>query len=301
MIPTNGSDPSPMPESEECIDYSTVDPDYILINRDIDRSLYENITEDIRKRNIDKVTKKKCIVFLTTYGGDPHAAYRVGRCLRHTYKYVRVVIPSICKSAGTLLAICGNELAVGDMGELGPLDIQVRKADELSERSSGLDILNSFSIIQSHSIRVFVSVLQELRYGAGLSTRLASSLAVKMAIGASRPLYEQIDPIRAAEMNRAVRISVEYGRRLNEHSKNLQNGALERLTTGYPDHGFVIDRKEAKALFNKVDKLSKEEMFICDKYGDCVFDVMTDDDCFGPCFLSDDDISKLGEEREHEE
>lgn len=267
--------------------FSMDEAHYLLINRDITRSFYEELTAKVE----DQQTKRrcdKCVVFLTTYGGDPHAAYRAGQCLRHTYKYVRIVIPSMCKSAGTLLAICGNELAIGDMGELGPLDIQVRKAEELSERNSGLDIINALFVAHNQTVRIFTDVLQDLRYGAGISTRLASTIAVDMAIGATRPLYEQIDPIRAAEMQRAVTISIEYGYRLNEKGQNLKDGALNNLTTGYPDHGFVIDRKESRSLFKKVTSLSEEEILLFNKYRDLFMNVRTEQEHIGPCFFEKD-------------
>ena len=109
--------------------------DIILISHSISRELHGSLSDLIAngKQN------DNCTVFLTTTGGDPDGGYRIARCLRHHYGHVRLVIPSLCKSAGTLLAVGADELAIGDRGELGPLDIQVRKASELEERSSGLD------------------------------------------------------------------------------------------------------------------------------------------------------------------
>jgi ClpP class serine protease len=40
-------------------------------------------------------------------------------------------VSGYCKSAGTLIALGANELAFGEHGELGPLDVQIAKRDEV--------------------------------------------------------------------------------------------------------------------------------------------------------------------------
>ena len=47
-----------------------------------------------------------------------------------------------------------------------------------------------------------------------------------------------------------MRVAMEYGNRLNRG--NLKEGALARLISGYPSHGFIIDRDEAATLFERV-------------------------------------------------
>jgi hypothetical protein len=49
-----------------------------------------------------------------------------------------------------------------------------------------------------------------------------------------------------------MNIAKEYGERLDAVTHNLKEGALERLLTEYPEHGFVIDGQEAKELFVNV-------------------------------------------------
>ena len=50
--------------------------------------------------------------------------------------------------------------------------------------------------------------------------------------------------MRVGEYDRAMRIASEYATRLGK--ANLKDGALRRLVEGYPAHGFVIDKKEAR-------------------------------------------------------
>ncbi len=68
------------------------------------------------------------------------------------------------------------------------------------------------------------------------------------------PIFAQIDPLKLGENTRALNIAREYALRLDKQPDNLEPGeSLEKLVSGYPDHGFVIDRKEAQDLFRRVE------------------------------------------------
>lgn len=234
---------------------SDPDRDFIVISNGINRQLHYRLSRLLEQ----KKTHKKCTVFLTTNGGDADGAFRIGRCLRHHYRdHLRVAVPSWCKSAGTLIAIAADELAIGDLGELGPLDVQVHKGSELYERSSSLDIVEALGHISSHTKMIFHEMLKDTRH-LGLSTKLAAEMAAQVSSAVAAPLFSQVDPMRLGEMQRAVRIAFEYGERLNKYSKNLKPEALSTLVQGYPTHGFVIDRKEATELFERVFPLNDAE------------------------------------------
>src|ERR1700733_12881065 len=82
---------------------------------------------------------KNVALFLCTYGGDPHSAFRMVRCLKKHYSggKIRLLIDGPCKSAGALIALGVDEIAFGPRGELGPLDTQLTKQDEILFMSSG--------------------------------------------------------------------------------------------------------------------------------------------------------------------
>ena len=235
--------------------------DFLVISRGIDRALHYDLTKCLDER-VKK--NKKCHLFLTTYGGDPHGGYRVARCLRHHYSdYLKVIVPSYCKSAGTMIAIAADQLAIGDLGELGPLDVQVIKPNETQERGSGLDIMTALTACLGHAQDVFHHNFVNMRARLRLSAKQAGELAAQISAGMLAPLYGQIEPLRIGELQRALSITLEYGARLNTHTNNLRVDALMKLVRGYPAHGFVIDRKEAKDLFNSVVPLSHHEYDLC--------------------------------------
>ncbi len=100
---------------------------------------------DSRLREIADIPNRqnRCVLILTTTGGDADAAYLIARFLREVYENVTVCVFGYCKSAGTLLALGCHEIAMGLRGELGPLDVQVSEKDELARFGSGLEIVTS--------------------------------------------------------------------------------------------------------------------------------------------------------------
>lgn len=226
--------------------------DVYIYNGDIERSGYWDLTKAIEKRKKEKGLRNDVVFCVSTYGGDPNAGFRIGRALQHHYKDVSVFVVGPCKSAGTLLAISANRLIIGDTGELGPLDVQLQRKDEIGELTSGLDTIEATNNILNLAVSCFWDCLHRIRLHDRVSTKLAADIAVKLAGAVISPLSSQIDPVRLSSHSRAMNIALAYGRRLNENFKNLKDDAIYKLATSYPSHGFVIDRKEARALFARV-------------------------------------------------
>lgn len=212
-------------------------------------------------------------LYLATYGGDPHAGFRMARALQHHFKQgFTVVVPNLCKSAGTMIAIGAREVVIADRGELGPLDIQLNKSTELFERTSGLDLPQAIDALRMQVLQTFKQSLIDIRMGGKLSTKIAGEIATNITTGIFAPIFAQIDPIRLGEMQRATYIAFEYGKRLAEKAGNLKHNALNSLIASYPSHGFVIDRKEARKLFDKVRAPNPQEQTIINAWGTLIAD-----------------------------
>lgn len=209
------------------------------------------VTPDSARRLQDVICPRKradrLTMFVVTPGGDPDAAFKIGRAVQNNYQHVSMVVTGWCKSAGTLIAIAGNELIMGDRGELGPLDIQLNKADEIMELGSGLAVDQALKTLETTASRMFLNLLVGIRRDTGgmITTKTAADIAAKMVTGLLEPIYHQIDPVKIGENTRAMNITKMYGSRLNAASGNLASEhSLNRLVAAYPDHGFVIDREE---------------------------------------------------------
>ncbi|HBC7448621.1 SppA protein [Serratia marcescens] len=227
--------------------------DVYVYTGDIHRDGYLALTNAIKKRKSAPGLRKDVVFCVATYGGDPDAGYRIGRALQHNYDDVTLLVVGPCKSAGTLIAIAANKLVIGDMGELGPLDIQLKKNDEIGESSSGLAIMTALDALKERSISAFNSHLVKIRYENQINTKMSADIATRLTEALIAPMAAQIDPIKLGEHQRAMSIAITYGQRLTSKSKSLKEGALVKLIASYPSHGFVIDRKEARELFKCVE------------------------------------------------
>ena len=191
--------------------------------------------------------RDRCILTLTTPGGDPDAAYLVARYLQEAYERFIVCVFGPCKSAGTLLALGAQEIAMGARGELGPLDIQITEKDELIRARSGVDIFMSLNVLQGsllESFELFFIQMVEASQGQ-ITTPTAAKIATELAVGLMAPIAAQIDPARLGREKRALEITSNYAKRLD-----VPKRAIGRLSHKYPSHSFVIDLQEAQEFLN---------------------------------------------------
>ena len=70
--------------------------------------------------------KESIDVYLETPGGSGETAEEVARFLHNKFKEVNFVIIGEAKSAGTILALSGDNIYMSETGSLGPIDAQVR-------------------------------------------------------------------------------------------------------------------------------------------------------------------------------
>lgn len=210
--------------------------------------------------------RKNVVLVLVTSGGTAESAYRIARCLQEAYEQFTVLVPGWCKSAGTLCVLGANEVVMADCAELGPLDVQLAKRDELGETSSGLVLTEAMNALKNQAFELYEEymLLIKLHCGGLVSFKVATEISTRMAIGLSEPLLRQIDPVQVGETARSMAIAQAYGERLRVRSKNFSNEALELLIEGYPEHGFVIDRREAAEIFQRVRSPNDNENKLID-------------------------------------
>lgn len=242
--------------------------DVMFLNATLDRRLDERVITLVRKRK----HAPGIVLVLVTPGGDADAAYRIARCLQDAYEHFTVLVPGYCKSAGTICVLGANEIVMSECGELGPLDVQFYKKDELGELSSGLVLPEALIALQERAFAMFEQYMLDVKARSNnmVTFKTATEVATKMAIGLFEPIFRQIDPMQVGEVARSMSIAQNYGERLRIKSRNFDAKCLDALTNNYPSHGFVIDRREAQLLFRHVRPPSKEETQLVDELGDRV-------------------------------
>jgi len=93
--------------------------------RGIDVSLMQDdfyTVQDILRES----DKKQIDVYLETPGGSGEAAEEIARFLRKKFDEVNFVIAGEAKSAGTILALSGDNIYMCETGSLGPIDAQIK-------------------------------------------------------------------------------------------------------------------------------------------------------------------------------
>jgi hypothetical protein len=244
---------------------AAIDSDILLFNSqfhvDTDHKLLKLVKGRERRSNV--------LVILVSEGGSADAAYKVARCLQNNYTSFTIYVHGYCKSAGTLCVLGAHAVIMSDSAELGPLDVQVAKRDELGERSSGLVAGQALASLQTRAYEMYEEYFLQILQGSGglVTFRTASDIALRMTVGLFEPLYAQINPVEVGEMARSMRIARDYGERLGGHSGNMKSDALEYLCETYPSHGFVIDCDEAKSLFKNIREPTDSEHALAESLG----------------------------------
>ena len=234
-----------------------LDADVVLYNGRIVRPWDTVFIEECDRRQ----RRTNVLLILVTEGGDADPAYRIARCLQLNYTHISLYVSGYCKSAGTLLAAGAHELIMSDNGELGPLDVQMSKKDELWETQSGLIVMDTLTALQDNAFMAFEQFFIQLKAKSddAITLKTATQIATETTTGLFAPLYGQVDPMHIGEARRAMSIASQYGQRLLLEGRNIALEELERITSEYPSHGFVIDRREASLLFNEVREPTSEE------------------------------------------
>lgn len=246
------------------------DADVLLVNGAIYRPLALTVLDLCHSRR----RRKNVILILVTHGGDAGAAYKLARCLQSSYEHFTLYLTGSCKSAGTLVALGAHDLVVGHKGEMGPLDVQMSKPDELMQRQSGLTATAALSTLHEKAFDSFEHFFINLvrRSNSTLSTRTATHVAVQLTTGLFAPLFEHIDPMHVGEAGRALQVASQYGEILQAESENLMPDALDRLTSGFASHDFVIDLAQIETLFRVVRQPNAMEIALAEALGPAATD-----------------------------
>lgn len=190
------------------------EPDDSIDSYDLDQ-----IFTALSELNPDR--SKDVLLLLLSRGGSIEPAYQISKlCKSFSKQRFVAVVPRHAKSAATLIAIGADEIHMGPLGQLGPIDPQL----------GGLPALGV-----SQALKTIASVSQSY---PGSAEMFARYLRLALTV-------EQI-----GYCDRISESAVQYAVRLLSTKPNLVGKKAEavakELVHEYKDHGFVIDLDEAK-------------------------------------------------------
>jgi len=183
-------------------------------------------------------------VIVHSGGGDIDAAYNLAQLLRRYGRgRLEFIVPRWAKSAATMLVCSGDRIHMSPIAELGPLDPQITEMNPLEGR------LEQFSPLHIGSA---IDLIRD-EYNNG-NEKLAEGLLKRLQF-----------PITLGSYRTSINIGKEYltkllsSRMLKGQTAKVKS-IVEKLTSGYVDHGFCIDINEARSLGLIAEELSGEEL-----------------------------------------
>jgi len=211
-------------------------------------------------RHLEMIGRRKRIdLFLYTRGGDILTPWRLVHLIREYADEFNVLVPFRAYSAGTLVCLGADEIVMGKMGELGPIDPSVVNA------FNPQDPANPVARIPVNIEDVY-SYLTLAREVAGLTSE--AELGKVFAL-----LVERIHPLALGNVHRNYLLIRSLAARLLGLRKNHDVRAevqrvVDHLTEKLYAHNHMISRREAaEEIGLPVAYPSRElEKFIWDLY-----------------------------------
>ncbi len=178
---------------------------------------------------------KPLLLILTSNGGNIGSAYLIGQlCREYSNDKLVITVPRQAKSAATLLCCAGDEVHMGSLSELGPIDPQI----------DGLPALGL-----KNSIQHIANLVKETPESAEMFAKY---------------LNYSVKPIDLGYYERVAESAMQYAEKLlNSNEAKLPrtvSSIAHDLVYSYKDHGFVLDKSESCAIFgNEIVKINTDE------------------------------------------
>lgn len=234
---------------------------------------------------LDDLATDALDVIVSSPGGDVESAYLVAREVRRRVQQLTVFVPFRTKSAATLLALAADELVMGSLGELGPLDAQSdeKQAADFPLSTSRLLPDTALREVEHHAVACYDAAAQRIINQSGMRPFEAGSKAAEFMGTLYGPVMARLDPARLAESARGLALGHAYASRLLRRHRPAVPEAdrqrlLDRLVRGYPAHSFIIDREEAHEMGLPVRSPDPTEARLLDQLALALIEFGTEED-----------------------
>jgi hypothetical protein len=172
---------------------------------------------------------------LSTSGGAATAARRAAQLLRGHADHLTILVPHRARSAGTLLCLGADELVLGPMAELGPLDSLLGSAGQVPPDAPGM--------LSVEDVRAFREMAADW-FGVDRAEDRLQVLAL---------LAQRVFPASLGSLyrfDRMVRRIAEelLGHQLPNVDADDRRRIVDQLVSGYPAHDYILSRDDAREL-----------------------------------------------------
>jgi len=214
------------------------------------------------------INGKKCRnldVILHSSGGDINIVYQIIELIRNHCEKMTTIIPLYAKSAASLFLLGSDNIMMGELAELGPLDTQVVEYEKGSPKfTSALNPFKTLEELRKFAVEVFDFSVKLIVKRSNLSPDEAIKHGITFASNITTPLLNKLDVETVGEYSRALMVGKEYGDRLLRRYTKWKNRderekILDKLIYRYPSHDYIIDYKEILDINFNAEYPNKEE------------------------------------------
>ena len=227
--------------TDELKDYHTV---FLWTQKGLSDLHLSEIHTHLKKNNVEGKLAKDILLIVHNDGGFIEPAFQISKiCNDYKKNKFIVAVPRRAKSAATLVAMGADEIHMGDLGQLGPIDPHIEGLPALGVYDV-LDTLAEVVTTYPKSVDLFSQFLEhEMDFG---------TLGWLVRVPESAHQYAQ------------KLLSKNY---TEEQHKDQIKKIAQTLVKGYKDHGFIIDAEEARVVLgNDIGKkMIKTNTKIIDK------------------------------------
>lgn len=186
----------------------------------------EFAVESVIERISSSSRTSKLILLINSPGGALSASYKVARALRTSFDQITTVVPHIAASGATMVALASNEIVMGHMSQLSPVDVQLGYK---GNRISAASFFRALDLLQE---RFRSSQRDEVAYPW-------------------QALADKLDPVICGEWMGIQQTSQFYAYELLTMAGTDEKKAHDiafKLVNGYGTHDFVLNFERAKGL-----------------------------------------------------
>lgn len=211
--------------------------------------LYECLRRRGRAERLDLV--------LSTPGGLVTTTRQMALLLREYARHLSILVPHRAKSSGTLLCLSANELVLGPMAELGPIDSQIGAAGPPPPDTPGA--------ISAEDIRAFPRMAEDW-FGVNREEDRLQVLAL---------VAQRIFPTSLSSFYRFDRLVRQIANellayQLGDAEADSRRRIVDQLVGGYDAHDYILTRGDARQLGLRVhDASPREESLLWDLLQAC--------------------------------
>lgn len=193
------------------------------------------INAELKNKKIQGKTNLNLLI--NSPGGLVSSSYVVAKMIRKSFGHIKVFIPNIAASGGTLLALVGNEIIMSELSRLSPIDTQLPYKD---------------GVVSAQSYDRAIETFDDY-----FATRGPWEVPYPR-----KAMSEKFDPILWEEWKAELNQVWHYARNIlteSGYSKEELNKIIYNLIFSPFPHEFVIDRDRARNIL-------KLKVFNEDKY-----------------------------------